>query len=161
MRDQSSPRVFATVYSRGRWSALHGVTIYVYIYKEKVGHFGFHFSRPSVVQYNQLTSFVKFSFDFYTPLAYIYIYINPYRRIEPREVDVADDGEKTFNWGEKRENWKNYSDKGTRRKTVGAAVQRVTAEGSLHSRPCASVPGKGRARGQATFISFEKWQYGD
>lgn len=44
--------------------------------------------------------------------------------------------EKTFNWGEKRENWKNYNDKGTWAGWKGGKVSKKEAEGdwslSLH-----------------------------
>lgn len=84
-----------------------------------------HTIRPS--------SFMKLSFDFYIVISPLLSSVcryglPPTPLPAPYRTDVAvaredddDDGEKTFNWGEKRENWKNYSDKGTAARRTGAS----------------------------------------
>jgi len=42
---------------------------------------------------------------------FFYFYPTPITLLASRAAVVSD--EKTFNWGEKRENWKNYNDKRT------------------------------------------------
>lgn len=74
--------------------------------KKKSAILDFLFLAPSP-WHNSSTSFVKFSFDFF-----IIFIIFPYHRTTSSvHRTVVVDDEKTFNWGEKRENWKNYSDK--------------------------------------------------
>lgn len=92
------------------------------IYKEKVSHFEFYFSRPFTTQF--IDVFCEILLWFFI-IFFIFLFL-------PRTHDdivivvvaiVVDDEEKTFNWGEKRENWKNYNDKETSAEGVRERVQ--------------------------------------
>jgi len=61
--------------------------------------------------------------------------------------------EKTFNWGEKRENWKNYNDKGTRAERQRGKVSKKEVEGTglclyIEWRPTFPSPITGLRRGR-------------
>lgn len=87
--------------------------------KKKSAILNFLFLAPS--QHNSLTSFVKFSFDFL--LFFLFLPRTDDHAVVIVIVAIVVDEEKTFNWGEKRENWKNYNDKGTLGVEVKERVQ--------------------------------------
>lgn len=104
------------------------------IHKEKVSHFEFYFSRPFTTQFIDVFCEILLWFLFF-----IFLFLPRTHDHVVVVVAVVVDEEKTFNWGEKRENWKNYNDKGTLGEGVTERVQGWQRRRLVYEGRCARV----------------------